>query len=80
MDLVVNHVLMSTHGLNRLKQIKINIMIIWRRKNLSSNNWKSVFSDDAWSYNQATKNTIYIYSLKINQIKLKSKVRKKYMK
>ena len=43
---------------------------IWRKGKNSGppNNWQSVFSGDAWSYNQLQMNTIYIYSLKINQI------------
>ena len=61
---------MSTHGLNRLRQVKkINIMttIYGDRENSGPpNNWKSVFSGDAWSYNQAT-NEYYLHLFTKNQ-------------
>ena len=45
------------------------------------NNWKSVFSGDAWSYNQAT-NEYYLHLFTKNQPDLNwenPKVRRKYM-
>ena len=70
MDLVVNHTSDEHSWFKQAKTSKkINIMTTIygeREKTLASNNWKSVFSGDAWSYNQAT-NEYYLHLFTKNQ-------------
>ena len=71
MDLVVNHTSDEHPWFKQAKTSKKNEYhdyYIWRKGKNSGppNNWKSVFSGDAWSYNQAT-NEYYLHLFTKNQ-------------
>ena len=71
MDLVVNHTSDEHPWFKQAKTSKKNKYhdyYLWRQGKNSGppNNWKSVFSGDAWSYNQAT-NEYYLHLFTKNQ-------------
>ena len=71
MDLVVNHTSDEHSWFKQAKTSKKNKYhdyYLWRQGKNSGppNNWKSVFSGDAWSYNQAT-NEYYLHLFTKNQ-------------